>query len=144
MSLHRHRTANDLEAKDGISLLSLKNHLMMSYLHSLALLIPHRILGHTLLDRTPPSEPFSSAQRSARGTGAGDLVDSIVEGRIVLEKVKVLEGRMKYQIEKLVRLATENTATVDSNVANGMTLYNLLSGHMLTFTQIHRSSCVPT
>jgi len=31
----------------------------------------------------------------------------MVEGRIVLEKIKALEGRMRYQIEKLVRVAEE-------------------------------------
>jgi hypothetical protein len=40
-----------------------------------------------------------------------------IEGRVVLEKVKPMEGRMKYQIDKLVRLAQEKeggeTAIVD-------------------------------
>jgi len=45
--------------------------------------------------------------REARGGEAGDLVDAMVEGRVVLEKIKVLEGRMRYQIEKLVRVAEE-------------------------------------
>ena len=35
------------------------------------------------------------------------MVDHMVEDRLVLEKIKVLEGRMKYQIDKLVRVATE-------------------------------------
>ncbi|KAF8127661.1 hypothetical protein EV363DRAFT_1344119 [Boletus edulis] len=29
----------------------------------------------------------------------------MIEGRVVLEKIKVLESRIKYQIEKLVRIA---------------------------------------
>ena len=43
----------------------------------------------------------------------------MIEGRIVLEKIKVLEGRMRYQIEKLVRVADENPEAA-KNVTNGM------------------------
>ena len=100
-------TPNEFDARDGISLLSLKHHLMLSYLQSATLLIAHRGLGHSLVDRSPPNTPFASPSRPARGDQAGDLVDHMVEDRLVLEKVKVLEGRMKYQIEKLVGVATE-------------------------------------
>lgn len=103
--------SNDLDMRDGISLLSLKHHLMLSYLQSATLLLSHRALGHSLAERHPPTESFASLERSARGSGAGDLVDQMVEGRIVLEKIKVLENRMKYQIEKLVRVATEPQTT---------------------------------
>ena len=41
----------------------------------------------------------------------------MVEARVVLEKIKVLEGRMKYQIDKLVRVAEE---TITQNVVNGL------------------------
>lgn len=38
----------------------------------------------------------------------------MVEGRLVLEKVKILEERLRYQIDKLVRLAKEDqNAPVD-------------------------------
>ncbi|EGN96197.1 hypothetical protein SERLA73DRAFT_141470, partial [Serpula lacrymans var. lacrymans S7.3] len=39
-----------------------------------------------------PALPFSSTERDARGSGPGDLIDSMVEGRVVLEKIKVLES----------------------------------------------------
>jgi U3 small nucleolar ribonucleoprotein protein LCP5 len=103
--------------RDGISLLSLKHHTMLSYLQSATLLILHRALGNSLGERSPPKASFASAERSARGSGAGDLVDHMVEGRLVLEKIKVLENRMKYQIEKLVRVATEPQST--KNVIDG-------------------------
>ncbi|KAJ1309880.1 hypothetical protein OPQ81_006643 [Rhizoctonia solani] len=96
---------SELDTRAGISLLSLKNHVMLSYIHSLVLLSSHRVLGHSLLDRAPPSEPFGALDRPARGSDAGDLVDTMVEDRIILEKTKTLEARMKYQIDKLVRLA---------------------------------------
>jgi len=60
-----------------------------------------------LTHKTPPAMPFGAPERTARGSGAGDRVDSVIEARVVLEKIKVLEGRMKYQIEKLVRVAEE-------------------------------------
>lgn len=114
-------TQLDLDTKDGISLLSLKHHVMISYLQSLALLSVHRILGHTLSDRTSSenSLSFSAPDRDPRGTQPGDLVDSLVEKRIVLEKVKALESKMRYQIEKLVRLAEESPEGTDKNVVNG-------------------------
>ncbi|KAF8191410.1 hypothetical protein K438DRAFT_1830466 [Mycena galopus ATCC 62051] len=90
---------------NGISLLALKPQLLLSYMQSLVLLAAHRALGHTLTERSPPSRPFSDPQQGARGADAGDLVDGLVAGRVVLEKVRMLEGRMRYQIEKLVRAA---------------------------------------
>ncbi|KAG8747631.1 hypothetical protein FRC10_000174 [Ceratobasidium sp. 414] len=98
---------SELDTTAGISLLSLKNHVVLSYIHSLALLSSHRVLGHSLLDRAPPSQLFGTTDRPARGGDAGDLVDAMVEDRIVLEKTKALEARMKYQIDKLVRLAQD-------------------------------------
>ncbi|KAJ3728588.1 hypothetical protein C8R42DRAFT_716490 [Lentinula raphanica] len=89
--------------KDGISLLSLKHHVLVSYLQSLLLVSTRRALGNSLSERNPPPQPFSSSERSVRGAGSGDLVDQMIEGRIVLEKVKTLEGRMRYQIVKAAR-----------------------------------------
>ena len=108
----------DFDLKNGISLLSVKSQLMMSYLQSLVLVSARRAIGDSLTERAPPTEPFSSASRSARGTGAGDRVDSMIEGRVTLEKIKVLESKMKYQIEKLVRVA-EESAESTKNVVNG-------------------------
>jgi len=103
--------SSDLDFSDGISLLSLKHHVLLSYIQSLVIINSRRALGHSLSDRTPPSLPYSSSERDTRGSAPGDLVDSMIEGRIVLEKVRVLEGRMRYQIEKLVRAAEEATST---------------------------------
>ena len=107
--------------KDGISLLSLKHHLLLSYLQSLVLVSARRATGDSLGERTPPTSLFSTVDREARGSGAGDLVDSMIEGRIVLEKIKVLESRMRYQIEKLVRVAEE--APSGKDVAEGIVFF---------------------
>ncbi|KAK0185945.1 hypothetical protein F5146DRAFT_1068611 [Armillaria mellea] len=96
------------QTTDGISLLSLKNHVLLSYMQSLLLLSCRRALSHSLAARSPPQQPFSDPDRDARGAGPGDLVDSMIESRVVLEKIKVLEGRMRYQIDKLVRLSKDD------------------------------------
>ncbi|KAF8154091.1 hypothetical protein B0H34DRAFT_720258 [Crassisporium funariophilum] len=95
----------NLDMKNGISLLSLKHHVLLSYLHSLVLVSANRIVGSSLTDRSPPSQPFSTKDRDARGNQSGDLIDSMIENRVVLEKVDALEGKMRYQIEKLIRIA---------------------------------------
>lgn len=119
------RQDTELHTRDGISLLSLKHHIMLSYLQSATLLMSHRALGHSLTERAPPTPGFASAERSARGSSAGDLVDRMVEGRLVLEKIKVLEHRMKYQIEKLVRVSTDPQST--KNVIDGKSLISTSS-----------------
>ncbi|KAH9890637.1 hypothetical protein C8Q73DRAFT_652628 [Cubamyces lactineus] len=110
-------TSSELDTREGISLLSLKHHMMLSYLQSLSLITARRAIGHSLADRSPPPAPFSAKDRPARGSGAGDHVDAAIEARVVLEKVKVLEGRMKYQIDKLVRIAEEGDSA-DKNIIN--------------------------
>jgi len=110
------RHEQDLSTKDGISLLSLKHQLLLFYLQSLVILSSRRALGHTLAPRTPPTQPFSDSNRDVRGADAGDLVDFIVESRVVLEKIKPLEARMRYQIEKLVRLAQEPEKSTQNDI----------------------------
>ncbi|KIJ44197.1 hypothetical protein M422DRAFT_47316 [Sphaerobolus stellatus SS14] len=109
---------SDIDIKDGISLLSLKHQLVLSYAQSLTLLAAHRLVGHSLKSRTRPPEPFMASQRSVRGSEGGDLVDTVIEDRLVLDKVKQLESKMRYQIEKLVRLAEEDAAKADIDVVN--------------------------
>jgi len=109
---------SDLDMKDGISLLSLKHHLLLSYMQSLTLLSAHRVVGHSLATRSRPTMSFTTTDREARGAEAGDLVDSLVENRIVLEKVKQLESKMRYQIEKLVKVAEEGDTRSVVDVIN--------------------------
>lgn len=85
---------------------------MLGYIHALALLSAHRVLGHSLSARSPPAS-FQDPDRGSRGGEAGDLVDYLIEKRLVLEKSKALEARMQYQVEKLVRSALEPLPTND-------------------------------
>lgn len=128
-----------LDFADGISLLSLKHNVMISYLRSLALLSARRALGHSLQDRSQPTLPFSDIGRDERGHGSGDLVDSMIEGRVVLEKADALESRMRYQIEKLLKTAEQ---TDGDAVTNGMLTYTT---SMHISTDLHfllRPACV--
>lgn len=118
------RRAGELNEKDGISLLSTKNFVMISYIHAVALLSAQRVLGRSLDSRSLPHQSFGDRDREARGHEGGDLVDSLSEGRVILDKVKALELRMRYQIEKLMRLAEEPEATpkiVEGNVESPAT-----------------------
>lgn len=98
---------------------------MVSYIHALALSSSHRVLGNSLSERTTPNQVFSSQRRDARGADAGDIVDSLVENRAVLEKVKILETKMTYQVEKLVRIANESVQEA-TNVLDGGISYSLI------------------
>ncbi|KAF9053207.1 hypothetical protein BJ165DRAFT_1446274 [Panaeolus papilionaceus] len=103
----------NLRTTDGISLLSLKHHALLSYIRSLVLISSRRILGDSLTDRSAPIQPFSTADRDARGAKLGDVVDSTIENRILLEKLEVLQSKMRYQIEKLLKAASEPTQSAD-------------------------------
>jgi len=106
-----------LDMTAGISLLSLKHHLLISYLRSLVLISSGRALGNTLNGRSAPTQPFSRQDRDARGNQIGDLIDSMIENRAVFEKINVLEAKMRYQIDKLIRIAEEPLQ--DSRLADG-------------------------
>ncbi|PPR02195.1 hypothetical protein CVT24_011422 [Panaeolus cyanescens] len=103
----------NLRTTDGISLLSLKHHALLSYIRSLVLISSRRILGDSLTERSDSIQPFSAIERDARGSHLGDVVDSTIENRLLLEKVEVLQSKMRYQIEKLLKVATEPAQDVD-------------------------------
>jgi U3 small nucleolar ribonucleoprotein protein LCP5 len=129
-----------LDTKEGISLMSLKHNLLLLYLKSLSLISARRAFGHHLSLRSPPSRTISALDRSARGSGAGDLVDGMIEYRVILEKAKTLEARMRYQIDKLVQLAQEPDKR--KNITEGR-LYPFIETKSLTAV-MRRSSGVPT
>ncbi|KAI5795194.1 Sas10/Utp3/C1D family-domain-containing protein [Geopyxis carbonaria] len=76
--------------KSGISLLDVKNDLLLSYLHNLSFLALLRLRG------VPLSDPATPA------------VAELVKLRVLLERgVRPLEMKLKYQIDKVVAAATE-------------------------------------
>ncbi|MCJ1249298.1 hypothetical protein MMC30_006521 [Trapelia coarctata] len=95
---------------DGISLLDTKNELLLSYLQNLVFLI---ILK--LRDVSSSGSSVTDADEKQNGHEAGsireEVVKKLVELRVYLEKgVKPLEGRLRYQIDKVVRAAEEDAA----------------------------------
>jgi len=82
-----------LKTINGVSLLDVKNIGLLQYITNLAFLI------HIKLDGKPLSEH--------------SVVMNLVELRVVLEKIKPIEQKLKYQIDKLIRTAKfgENTET---------------------------------
>lgn len=97
---------------DGISLLDLKNDLLLSYLQNLVFLV---ILKLRHSDETETAESLNA-----------EVIQKLVELRVYLERgVRPLEGKLKYQIDKVVRAAEEadrrtaQKAASDGSKANG-------------------------
>ena len=88
---NRRAETDELDYAAGISLLSLKNHLLLSYLQHLVALFSLKLSSKSLVQ----SEP------------AARVVAHLVKLRVVLEKVAPLELKLKYQVEKLVRKADQ-------------------------------------
>ncbi|EXJ57502.1 hypothetical protein A1O7_07850 [Cladophialophora yegresii CBS 114405] len=84
-----------LPPSEGISLLDVKNDLLLSYLQNLAFLVVLKLRN-------------GSSKGSGSDDIASDVVKKLVELRIYLERgVRPLESKLKYQIDKVVRAAEE-------------------------------------
>ncbi|KAG9239007.1 Sas10/Utp3/C1D family-domain-containing protein [Amylocarpus encephaloides] len=84
---------------DGISLLDVKNELFLSYLHNLVFLIVIKL-------RNSKNASFSSDEESQDLDNS--VVKKLVELQVYLEKgVRPIEGRLKYQIDKVLRAADD-------------------------------------
>lgn len=93
-----------LPPADGISLLDIKNEILLSYLHNLVFLIVLR-LRHA-----------DDKQGESTKLGAA-AVKNLVELRVYLDKgVRPLEGRLKYQIDKVLR-ATDDADRISTQTA---------------------------
>ncbi|MCJ1290111.1 hypothetical protein MMC34_001647 [Xylographa carneopallida] len=105
---------------DGISLLDTKNELLLSYLQNLVFLIVLK-----LRDTGNSTEEDGDGIREKNFEGSvstrDEVVQQLVELRVYLEKgVRPLEGRLKYQIDKVVAAAQD----ADAKVAAGAVLKN--------------------
>jgi U3 small nucleolar ribonucleoprotein protein LCP5 len=87
-----------LPPKDGISLLDVKNELLLSYLQNLVFLILLKLRSRSARDHG--GEQVLHPQ--------DDVIKKLVELRVYLEKgVRPLENRLKYQIDKIIRSADD-------------------------------------
>lgn len=131
------------EYGSGISLLSLKNHLLLSYMHNLVLLLLQRLHGRSLDGDHAATENGNTVRKA--------LVERLIQERIMLEKVKPLEVRLRYQIDKLVKKAENadrleaegggDDAQLEEEIANGQSgLASLESGSLQYSLQIRLHS----
>ena len=87
-----------LPPKEGISLLDVKNELLLSYLQNLVFLILLKLRSR------------KGNQKEADLHPQDEVVRKLVELRVYLEKgVRPLESRLKYQIDKILRTADDAT-----------------------------------
>lgn len=95
-----------LPPENGISLLDTKTDLFLSYLQNLVFLILVKFQDYGSRQSITPSAEIKELDKAT--------VKRLAELRLYLEKgVRPLEGRLKYQIEKVIR-AAETTSTHNS------------------------------
>ena len=88
---------------EGISLLDTKNELFLSYIQHLVFLILLKIRSRSASNESTHSKQDTQTQSS--------VIKKLVEHRIYLEKgVRPLESRLKYQIDKVLLAASNDTA----------------------------------
>ncbi|KAI9733826.1 MAG: hypothetical protein M1818_007093 [Claussenomyces sp. TS43310] len=93
---------------EGISLLDVKNDLLLSYLQNLVFLILLKLRNSNGNSTDSNAQSIDDA-----------VVGKLVEMRVYLEKgVRPLEGRLKYQIDKVLR-AADNASRASAVSANG-------------------------
>ena len=112
------RIRNDdpsLETSSGLSLLLLRPQLLLSSLHNLVILLSLRLAASaahapTPSDSTAVTTSFSAHQRDRRELeGVDDFLDELsgdlTLSQEVFDKVRGMEGKLEYQIKKLIGLA---------------------------------------
>lgn len=88
--------------QDGISLLDAKSEILLSYLHNLVFLIIFQ------LRQSSSKENVDNADNSL----SEDAVKKLIELRVFLDRgVRPLEGRLKYQVDKVIKAAEDAERT---------------------------------
>ncbi|XP_014245086.1 neuroguidin-A [Cimex lectularius] len=83
----------ELNCNNGISLLDVKNQLLMFYLMNMLQVIIMKATGKSIVN--------------------SPAIEMLVELRVILEKIRPIEQKLKYQIDKLVKIAI--TGTLNEN-----------------------------
>ncbi|ORY07512.1 Sas10/Utp3/C1D family-domain-containing protein [Clohesyomyces aquaticus] len=93
--------SNIIPPKEGISLLDVKNELLLSYLQNLVFLVLLKLRSQTASDSEEQGKNDVIPVHD-------EVIKKLVEFRVYLEKgVRPLENRLKYQIDKIVRAADD-------------------------------------
>ncbi|KAJ5769616.1 hypothetical protein N7520_004175 [Penicillium odoratum] len=91
--------------QDGISLLDTKSEILLSYLHNLVFLIIFQL-------RQSSQQNSDDSENSTNDSLRDDAVKKLVELRVFLDRgVRPLEGRLKYQVDKVVKAAEDSERT---------------------------------
>jgi U3 small nucleolar ribonucleoprotein protein LCP5 len=105
----RKEAASDVSIEppqDGISLLDTKSEILLSYLHNLVFLIIFQLRNASSKQNSEDSEDGSDA------TIQEETIKKLVELRVFLDRgVRPLEGRLKYQVDKVVKAAEDAERT---------------------------------
>ncbi|RKP25701.1 hypothetical protein SYNPS1DRAFT_15283 [Syncephalis pseudoplumigaleata] len=88
-------TEGELSTENGVSLLDVKYHVLLQYITQLVYVIGRKLHGATL-----------------EGSPA---VDALIRDRIILEKLKPIEQKLKYQLDKLIRAASLGPSANDGD-----------------------------
>lgn len=105
-------SSSKLLPEEGISLLSTKNELLISYLQNLILLVILKIRGIAAL----PNESSSAQTFEEADSLDESIVEKLITLRIYLEKgIRPLESRLKYQLDKLLAVASEPASGFEIN-----------------------------
>lgn len=107
-------TSATIPPTDGLSLLSIKNELLLSYLQNLVFLI---VLKLRDLQSDGNNDSTQTGGEQIDHTTQDAVIKKLVELRDYLERgVRPLEGRLKYQIDKVLR-AAEYAARISTTAA---------------------------
>jgi hypothetical protein len=90
-------SAGEIKTSKGISFLEAKYHILLQYISNLAFIIQLKLSG--------------------KQVEGHPVVQSLIELRVILEKMKPVEQKLKYQIDKVVRTAL--VGQQDNEMANG-------------------------
>ncbi|OWZ67992.1 hypothetical protein AYX14_05580, partial [Cryptococcus neoformans] len=103
----------DLDFANGLSLLNLRPHLLLSSLHQLVILLALRLASSTEATPDPSTStalsiPFPNPRSRPELTDdnvLNEIAGELVMNQEVMDKVRGLENKLEYQIKKLVGLA---------------------------------------
>lgn len=99
--------------EEGVSLLNVKNELLLSYLQNLVFLILLKI-------RNSKHAENKSNNNSEESDLSNDVVQKLVELRLYLEKgVRPLEDKLRFQLDKILRTADDAERNAKLDQANG-------------------------
>lgn len=97
----------ELSTEYGLNFLEIKYHMLLNYLINLTYVVLRKCSGHKI--ENDPS------------------IDRLIEIRTVLEKVRPIDYKLRYQIDKLVKTAVTGTSTADDPTSFKANPANLLS-----------------